>query len=103
MGKGSRIISIGSTTDPLREINDDWHYTSFFEIPKYFSTADVNFLKYHVNSNNPDEYVLKLKEFPYDASIRVNLTRMEVLVRQALWEIRTETTWMREVASPSTL
>lgn len=97
LNKGSRIISIGSIADPNREFNDDQQYTRFFEIPKYFSSADFKVLKYHVNSTNEHEFVRG--DTSYNANVRVDLVRIERLVRQALWEHIADIDWQGSMAS----
>ncbi|MEW5304738.1 MAG: hypothetical protein WDW36_007329 [Sanguina aurantia] len=103
LGKGARVISVGSPTEYWRRITNDWHYTSFFEIPKYFQTADFKFLKYAVDSGNASEFVLggppgAWQPDYYDASVRVDLKRMEGLVRQALWECSAENGWQVDLS-----
>lgn len=97
MGKGTKVVYIGSPTLPSQALDDDWAYTPFFEIPRYFDSADVKFLKYQVDSSNVDEFSLSappgLINRLYEASVKVNLTRMEALVRQALWENIAEREW----------
>lgn len=100
MGKGSKVICIGNPVDPSRAVNDDWSYTTFFEVPRYFDSADVRFLKYHVNFSNPGEFVMcsdpsasSCRNTPYEASVRVDFLRMDALVQQALWENVSEREW----------
>lgn len=99
LGQGARIITIGNPVDPSRALNDNWLYTSFFEITRYFVSADFKFIKYQVESSNPAEFELSQlsdevwRNRYYDANVRVDLQRMEGLVRQALWENHAEREW----------
>lgn len=95
--KGARVILIGSPVDD-HLTNDETSFTSFFEVPRYFDSAEFKILKYIVNTSNSDEFTLDQlhpgrRNKLYNACVTVNLARMEGLVRQALWESESELLW----------
>ncbi|MEW5307169.1 MAG: hypothetical protein WDW36_009580 [Sanguina aurantia] len=101
MGKGTSVIMVGSAIDPLRRVTNDWTYTPFFELPRYFAGGGANILKYHVLAEECNLSCYKLFWIfrrctnYYDASVAIVLPRMEALVRQALWENRADREWER--------
>lgn len=83
--------------------NDETSFTSFFEVPRYFSSAEFQILKYIVNISNSDEYTLDQlqpgrRNKLYNACVTVNLAYMEGLVRQALWESESEMIWQSTIS-----
>lgn len=100
---GARVVLIGG---PAVHAGDgNWERTLFFEVPKYFSASYIKFIKYVVNVGAKEEYsVPNLQVWPHwnawNADIRVNLTRLLPLVRQAVDEATHEVAWRAKEQLP---
>jgi hypothetical protein len=94
---GARIVLVGNPALHARDNN--WKFTPFFELPRFFSVTYVKFIKYVVSVDQKDEYRIPAlgRRLPHwdawNSDILVNVTKLVMLMRQALNEVNHEVGW----------
>lgn len=93
----ARVILIG-TPVMNDEPTQEWYWTAFYEIPRWFPVSHVKVLKYFIKRGSVAEYQVPHRNVGWggplwdywNADAIVNSTKLYELVRQGLWETAVE-------------